>query len=113
MDHAHRPPRGRDRGQARADRGEIVAACRMDLQLPNRRSGDPGGRPRQEGVMRITLVSLVGTMLGAPLVGWLLERSGSFSLPFGLLAIGSLAALGVIQRVQGQEDVERPSVTRA
>ncbi len=69
--------------------------------------GNPGA-----AIGLVTFVSLIGTMLGAPLVGWLLERSGSFSLPFGLLAIGCLAALAVIQHVQGQEELAQSSATR-
>jgi len=54
----------------------------------------------------VTFVSLIGTMLGAPLVGWLLERTGSFSVPFALLAVGCLLALVVVRHVPGQEDLE-------
>ncbi len=63
--------------------------------------GNPGA-----AIGLVTLVSLLGTTLGAPLVGWLLERSGSFSLPFGLLAVGCLASLAIVQRVRGQEELE-------
>ena len=57
----------------------------------------------------VTFVSLIGTMLGAPLVGWLLKRTGSFAVPFGLLAVGCLLALGVVRRVPGQEELEAAS----
>ena len=45
-------------------------------------------------------------MLGAPLVGWLLERTGSFSVPFALLAVACLLALFAVQWVPSQEELE-------
>ena len=49
-------------------------------------------------------------LLGALLVGWLLERTDGFSVPFALLAVASLLALDVIHRVPGQEELEAARV---
>ena len=61
----------------------------------------------------VTMVSLVGIILGAPLVGWLLEWSGGFTLPFGLLAVQCALVLGVIRLVPGQEELETLPTARA
>jgi nitrate/nitrite transporter NarK len=67
--------------------------------------GNPGA-----AIGIVTLVSLVGIVGGAPLVGGLLERSGGFTLPFGLLALGCVLVLGVFRWVRGQEELEhRPA----
>lgn len=41
----------------------------------------------------VAMVSFWGIMVGAPLVGWLVERSGGFGAAFGLIGMACLAVL--------------------
>jgi len=66
--------------------------------------------PRNPGATTglVAMVSFWGIMAGAPLVGWLVERTGGFGAAFGLLAVACLAVLAATCTTTGRATLAVP-----